>query len=156
MSRQYTEVSYLAIDTFFKDINSKKKNTMWTQIYPEKTFEAVYAATINERFELRIYTSVSINTNTSREVGKDAIRIIIYDIIYDKVFKTTSRINRNGNIFEKIKIKGSALWKSFNPDDYICPKCNAPLVFKKSVNGKFLGCSKYRVTGCKGTKKITN
>lgn len=150
--RQYTEITEPQIRKFFSDINILKQRRIWKQISPPHTKEIVYAATINSQFELRIYTTVHVDTDTSRTVGKDAIRIHIYDIINNGIVKAANRTNRNGDILQKVKEKALEIWKGFKPTYYKC-ECGGTFLIKKGKFGEFLGCSNYK-TGCKKTKQF--
>ena len=48
---------------------------------------------------------------------------------------------------KEIKIRGKATEKITNlgdaPKEFPCPKCNAPMIFKLSKNGKFMSCSRF-------------
>lgn len=103
-------------------------------------------------FTVRVYSGVDIRTGVSREVGSDAIRVCmvgrnsdgsIYGVCKDR------RVNRTKNWALNLRERLS----HFDCDAvHSCPKCNAPLALRKGKNGDFLGCSEYRVTGCKGSR----
>ena len=41
-------------------------------------------------------------------------------------------------------------------ETYVCPVCGAKLKVRESQYGKFLGCTNYRITGCKYTVALGN
>lgn len=44
--------------------------------------------------------------------------------------------------------------EQFRRERFTCPECGGYLVKKKGPYGEFYGCSNYRTTGCKYTRKI--
>lgn len=46
--------------------------------------------------------------------------------------------------------------EQFRRERFTCPECGGYLVKKKGPYGEFYGCSNYRTTGCKYTRKIKN
>lgn len=100
---------------------------------------------------LRIYTGI-VHGN-SREVGKDAIRVVLFLRLNDgKIIKLSGskRVNR---------VRG---WKKNLQDridnwiqDFPIHKCECgcPMFVRKGKNGKFYGCSNY--PSCKKTKNFS-
>jgi len=39
-------------------------------------------------------------------------------------------------------------------DKILCPLCNSEMILKTGVYGDFYGCTKYAITGCKGTRQL--
>ena len=90
--------------------------------------------------KIRIYSTISIYSKSSRPIGTDAIRLVLWDSVSQLPFGSETSTKRtvgwDKRLIEKIKdletsIKG------------ICPKCGGYLIYRKGKFGKFIGCSNY-------------
>lgn len=123
------------------------------------TMEWVYArgiqVTVNGvkvDFALTVYSSIDIATGVSRPAGADAIRVCITKRrdTYIDVMAGEKRVNRTenwrANLLERINRV---------TDNFIaCPSCSAPMVKREYKGRAFLGCSMYRINGCRGTREV--
>ena len=91
-------------------------------------------------YTLKLYTSVSKYTDDSRDVGTDAIRLIVCS--NGKYFgegRTNRTQNWKTNLITRI-MQWDNLFK-------ICPQCNNPLKERTGKFGVFYGCSTYPSCG---------
>ena len=98
---------------------------------------------------IKIYTSIDVRDDVSRDVGNDAIRAVLLDSVSGKPFSKESKIYRVENWQGRLTSRIQALLK------YVlsvrrCPKCNSGLVEREGKYGKFLGCLNYRECGKQG------
>ena len=101
---------------------------------------------------LRIYTSISIDYNGARDVGKDAIRVCLFAKVRDKTVMIIGdkRVNRvenwKNNLQDRLNKWEEGLTR--------CPNCNWPMAKRKRhFDGKeFWGCVCY--PECKGIRNI--
>ncbi len=94
---------------------------------------------------VKVFSSIDIRTNTSREYGSDALRVILYNTKINRPIShpRKSHIKRMKNWRLYLK---SAITESKNKVEFYnrtCPKCGNPLVHRISKRGEFFGCSSY-------------
>jgi len=111
------------------------------------TGEYIFEKTIEHGYIIQIYSSISIYTNKTRNVGTDAIRVVVLDRDH-KVFHGNKRVNRvdgwRNNLDKRLENwKGIITW---------CQQCGSPLWKRKGKHGFFLGCSSY--PSCGYTEKV--
>ena len=92
---------------------------------------------------IRVFSSVDIRSKVSRDIGKDAIRLVLMnkelDIPIAKGQKTLRMFNWKDHLSRKIKYFL----------DYVryferkCPTCGSILTIRKGTSGSFWGCSEY-------------
>jgi hypothetical protein len=137
----------------------------FTRIYPEGTAEAVYERDIVLRgmftgYRIRVYSSVA--RGQTRDVGEDAIRIMIIDGTTDypvrvhgekKNAKIGKRVNRAASatkseqdrpaiLLERVRLRCLEFWAYVR--DNPCAKCDTGFMVKRSgKHGEFRGCSHY-------------
>lgn len=101
---------------------------------------------------IRIYTGIFLGE--SREVGKDAIRTVLFWKSVDRIVKIASvgRVNRTKNWRDNLKDRIDEIVSKI-PNRF-CPDCNCPMVLRevKSNKSHFLGCCNY--PECKRTFNI--
>ena len=124
-------------------------------VSPEKnTNELVFVLqTSIPNFSIKIFSSIPYTSNTPREKGEDAIRVIplFFNRPYTLIPKT-SRVNRTINWNKSLENRVISIRNAVSI--YICPKCNHLLLLRKNkTNTKFLGCSNY--PNCKYTKSLS-
>jgi len=108
--------------------------------------EYVYVKVI-EGYTVLVNTSVDIRTNRSREVGSDAIRVIVLDS-NKNVINGEKRVNRS----EGWAIRLNARLDNWKDGIVFCDNCGRPMKERKGKYGKFLGCTAYPV--CTYTQSI--
>lgn len=94
----------------------------------------------NKQYTLRIYTSVSKYTDDSRDVGTDAIRLVIYT---DGKHIAEGRTNRTQN-WKKNLVERITKW---NEMFKLCPQCGNVLKERVGKFGMFMGCTSYPQCG---------
>lgn len=103
------------------------------------------------RFKVQILSSVSKLTNLTREVGADAIRIMLIDTKLSRAVQDW-RVFRTANAQTNAHERAKEAWAYVMAADHHCPDCGALMVRRTSKNGSFMGCTAYPV--CKTTKNI--
>lgn len=100
----------------------------------------------DKQYTLKLYTSISRYNNTSREVGSDAIRLVVCS--GGKHF-AEGRINRTQNWITNLKKRISTWSELFK----VCPQCKDGILKERAGKyGLFYGCSTY--PKCGYTEKI--
>ena len=145
MSR-YVSISY---DKF----KSLMDQMGFIEINLDGTFERVWKFEIaNTNFDIRVYSTISVNDDMSRDSGKDAIRCMIYDRSKDKILRLEKRVHRTMSALPNTRLRCRELFKHVRANKCIC---GGVLVERKSkTNHSFLGCSNYPI--CKNSKNINN
>lgn len=112
----------------------------FTRIRIEGTHEYVFARPFAEtRFSIRIYSSITLGTNVTRECGSDAIRIVIFDHHLNK--STYSQVvHRTQNALTNVVEKARDAFAYKNA--HKCA-CGSLTVERKGKNGTFFGCTSY-------------
>ncbi len=93
-------------------------------------------------YTLQLYTSVDKHTDKSRDVGSDAIRLVIYSN-KSKYFIAEGRVNRTTNWIKNMKQR-IATWDTMFK---ICPQCGATLKERMGKYGLFYGCVSFPACG---------
>ena len=122
------------------------------EIKVDNTFERVWIFHINNtNFQIRILSTICLNTNQTRPSGTDAIRCIIYDTRENKLVKLEKRVNRTSSALINTRSRCRELYKYVKTN--ICCNCGGLLVIRNSkYNHKFMGCSNFPI--CKYSKNI--
>jgi hypothetical protein len=114
--------------------------------------EYIFERPINERYTARIYSSISVHTNTTRQCGEDAIRVMLFDLSKERPIKVEKRVHRTKNALNNVHKRAREVWGYAINTDNQCPKCSSILVERKGPRGSFFGCSSY--PDCTHTKRI--
>lgn len=118
------------------------------------TIEIVYGKRVdNARFKLSLRVYTGIVSDTSREVGEDAIRVTLF--MFNPQTKQPVKLGGSKRVH---RVKGWAknLQDRINNwQEYLGEPCSCgyPMVVREGKNGKFLGCSNY--PNCRLTKSVT-
>ena len=93
---------------------------------------------------LKIYSSVSGRTSSSRDCGSDAVRIVLADQTGEPVHSRFTRINRTGNRRQRLRVRISEALQALGID-MTCPDCGKKLFLKRNSknNSRFIGCSTF-------------
>ncbi len=126
----------------FEYVDSKHLNMTYCGEY---IFQK-YIDRAGKQYTIRVYTSVSKLTDDSREVGTDAIRVVV---IANGKFTGEGRVNRTTN-WEKNLASRILKWTDLFK---ICPQCSNPLKEKTGKHGVFYGCSTFPACGYTESKK---
>jgi len=125
------------------------------RVLDSNSMEYVYGVPLKKHKDLtiRIYSSISLNSQVAREKGIDAIRIVLWDLNKKKAIGGQVHTKRTDGWMDRIKQKMIGLGNSVG--DLTCENCGGYLVVKKNKrNGnKFLGCTNYN-GGCKFTQPL--
>lgn len=101
---------------------------------------------------LRIYSTISVDTNESREKGKDAIRTVLQKRSTNKPVGGRTKTLRiptwRKNLRGKIQSLVEDTKEHYNP----CEECGSYLVKRSGKNGDFLGCLNY--PDCDNTQSL--
>jgi hypothetical protein len=103
------------------------------------------------RFKIQILSSVDKNTGITREVGSDAIRILLLDTRNQKPVASWVA-HRTTNAFTTVRERARDAFRyvTHHPEHHC--SCGALMSVRKSRGKQFLGCSTFPV--CKETKPI--
>ena len=92
-----------ALSEMFSDDWQEITNTL------NGTQESVYQVkSDNPNIAIRIYSSIDVRTNESRDIGQDAIRIVIWDCLNDRPMGKTKRIHRTEgatSVYDRIQAR---------------------------------------------------
>lgn len=148
MPAQYTEITFEEMKTFLEDkgFNYNFATNAYEHIFKKQAIHTDETHHLKDLYTLQVYTSVSFYNNKSRDAGKDAIHIIIYN---DKGFTAgDGRVNRTQGWKENLEKRlnnwqGLVKW---------CIQCGHPLRLRTGKYGKFYGCSTF--PNCGYTEKV--
>lgn len=167
MSVQFIPVTLENFEEQF-NIPSKKnpEQRAFNLIRPQGS-EAYYECKLKEtkagQLILKVYTSIRSDKNKARDVGEDAIRIVVLwaDISgWNKpIGEKSKRIYRSGGINSTAY---DVIERAFKRSKEIAIEamriticyCGRPMIVRKGINGDFLGCIGYSKNVCKGTRSI--
>jgi replicative superfamily II helicase len=102
----------------------------------------------NSKINLRIYSSIDISSNVTREIGSDAIRCVLFDTTSNKPIDKAKRTHRMENWKERLTDKIINLKAEFRTLKF-CPSCGSAMALREGTNGNFYGCLAY--PNCKTT-----
>ena len=105
-------------------------------------YELVYNRPHRCGVELRVYTTISVNNNLSRDYGKDAIRVTLHHTESGRFVGKSSTTKRTRGWQSRLKSKINEAWKSIS-NLKKCPECDSYLLYIKWKKKSFLGCSSY-------------
>jgi hypothetical protein len=103
------------------------------------------------RFTIRIFSSVDKRSGVTREIGSDAIRILLLDAKRDgpvMSWMVKRTINAHTNVVQRARDAWG--YVSLHPEHHC--SCGHLMVARKSKGKAFLGCSAF--PECKKTKQI--
>ncbi|MBN1638367.1 MAG: topoisomerase DNA-binding C4 zinc finger domain-containing protein, partial [Ignavibacteriales bacterium] len=136
ISKEEFENVLLNIHPGFKLINIKNTN------------ELVYEAPIKniEYLKVRVYSTLEYDVKTkkyiSRDYGKDAIRVMLFD--YESQHFIGGKANTKRITGWQDRLKEKILEIATSVSGLICKNCGSYLVIRKSKEGnEFLGCINY-------------
>lgn len=133
------------------DIDSVLTTRGFTHTPLDKSLEYIYDKKVSQDgacYTVRIFTSVDVRTNTSRDKGSDAIRIIVLND-RNKVISKETRVNRSEGWQYRLNARIDSWSNTLN----MCPQCQkGMLVRRKGKWGSFYGCTEYPRCGYITTK----
>lgn len=114
--------------------------------------------------EVKVLTTIKSGSSSGRDVGKDAIRVMMVwhdrDGWSGQVGKKMSRVYRSGgegataaDVVNRALERARGVYKSAMP---ACPKCGRPMVLRGGTNGPFWGCVGYSKSraNCRGSMNL--
>lgn len=105
------------------------------------------------KYNIRIFSSVDVGTDVTRDKGKDAIRIALYNTATERcVGGASKRVFRTKNALDSVVLRARAMFGEVINPEWHCPCCGAFMVIRNGRNGDFKGCTRYPV--CRGTKEL--
>lgn len=121
----------------------------WERIELEYTNELVYEVPLKQhpRLVIRLYSTIAWNGErgqyVSRGWGKDAIRVLLFDLQTQKVVGKQKSTKRTDGWQNRLRLKMILLGESIAK--YTCPRCANYMVERKSAKTKqaFFGCLSY-------------
>ena len=133
MASRYCEIR-------FSDFSGLMAEMGFRQVQIEGTLEYVFERPFSDpRFDVRIYSSIDVRTNSTRECGADAIRVSLYDTLLGRYsYKGTVHRTANAKINTRERARDAWRWARDNR----C-QCGAMMAERKGSMGKFLGCTDY-------------
>lgn len=115
--------------------------------------ELIYTTTWHGGKYLLIVFSSIVPGEGSRDVGTDAIRLVLKSnslpLWKARVFRVEGWRKNLGDRIDDAKRVGM-----FYADKWQCPMCRSPLVKRKGKNGIFVGCVSYTTSGCRYTANV--
>lgn len=161
----------VTLNDFEKQFNVPSKKDLTKRAFElvqPKGFEAYYNCTLKENntgsLTLKVYTSIAADREAARDVGEDAIRIVILWV--DKagwckaIGEKPKRVYRSGgtnstakDVIERAFTRAKEVAKEAMTVEMCC-KCGRPMVERKGKNGFFLGCIGFVKQVCSNTKAM--
>ena len=118
------------------------------------THEVVFEKAVAGKHDLsiRVFTSIG-GRGEAREVGDDAIRLVIYSAQYKRSVGSDARVYRVKGWGENLDKRLFSISEQARNELTECPLCGAYMMERLGKNGKpFFGCVTY--PACKGTLSI--
>ena len=120
------------------------------EIYIDGTYERVWERKIpNTNYSVRVFSSI-VN-NCTRDVGEDAIRVTLFNLITERPIAVEKRVNRTLNALSNMKERARDVWRYAIDKNNKCPECGDLLVPRKGKYSEFVGCNNF--PSCKHIKK---
>jgi ssDNA-binding Zn-finger/Zn-ribbon topoisomerase 1 len=118
--------------------------------------ELIYAFMWHDgTYALKVYSSIVPAQNGSRDVGKDAIRVVLFVLIENEYMPKwkASRVYRTKGWRENLQQRiDEGLERGCEGRDYKCGNCGAPMILREGRRGFFYGCVNYGATDCRYTE----
>ena len=130
----YTMISKQQMDDFLSKYNAETVNY-------QTAMEYIYEFKIHDDLYIRIYSSVDKRSNTSRDIAKDAIRVLLCVHSSNGVVHINNgKVYRVDNWRENLRIKIDSLSKMIVNR---CKICGNYMCLKNGKYGEFYGCINY-------------
>jgi hypothetical protein len=115
------------------------------------TYEYVYARPVQGKdLEVRIYTSID-SRGEARDVGSDAIRLVIFSPKHNRGVGSESRVYRTTGWRSNLQKRFGDIWEQAQTGLTKC-KCGEWMVMREGKHGKFLGCVAF--PRCRETRSL--
>lgn len=110
------------------------------------------------RFAIRVHSSIDRSTKLTRDVGTDAIRVSLVDKKTNRGHRAFTRVHRTINARSNMRLRCREAWKAVVGKTAICDRCSSLMVERSTVrNGKkekFLGCSGFDKNNPQSCRRI--
>ena len=120
-------------------------------------YEHVYQRVVHNgphpsnRYSVRIFSTVDMRSGVSREVGGDAIRIMLHDSQLDRPVVDWT-VHRTVSAFDNLRARAKQAWGYVMKPEHHCPSCGSMMVVRKAAQRSFLGCTSF--PKCKSTRVV--
>jgi len=149
MSARFRPISYVQFQKWMTEIG-------FVEAILPNVWEHVWLRPIrcslspDERFQVRVFSTISRNTGMTRAEGTDAIRVQVFDTVRNRPAKDFPRVLRtegaHNNTIERARAAYG--YVSQHPEHFCA--CGCLMVERKGSKGVFFGCTGY--PACKMTK----
>lgn len=145
----------------YQEITLKQfKDCLWkvepeSRMIPQQSYTMEYVFELpfkaDNKLAIRIFSSIHVSNNKSRDCGKDAIRILLWHKSLKKTVGGNGRVNRTANWRQNVEKKIASLKEKY--PSIKCDKCDSGyLILKKGKFSKFYGCTNF-AKGCSNIVK---
>ena len=120
----------------------------FTEVRLPRTQEYVYERAItngprpSDRFKVRVFSSVDVYTGVTREIGSDAIRVMLFDTERQRGILDLPRVCRTENALANTKARARTAWGYVMDANHHC-SCGSLMITRKGKRGEFLGCTSF-------------
>lgn len=146
----YVKLTLEEFEEYFKkEMNDLFKDVTLQQI----SWERVWEYSMNDVLSIRVFSSIPRQGEAARPVGKDAIRVVVWNKKVNKFQSGSKRVNRTEGALGRMRQRCRELYLEWHKADVKCDKCaDGYMLVKKAkrTGNVFLGCSNY--PKCKHTK----
>lgn len=148
------EMSGFLVPRGFEQVEPNKLEGYKEIVFGKRVDQTIGDSDKMLQLTLRVCTGILLETERSRGVGKDAIRVTLVMRYDDGKTLQLSGDKRVHRVETWAKNLGNRLdkWTELLPTE-ACPRCNMPLLVKTTrgkQKRKFIGCSSWRAMGDEG------
>lgn len=123
----------------------------------QRAQELVYLFTWNDdNYLLKVYSSIVLGMG-SREVGADAIRVVLFINTPQgiRAMWRAPRVYRTENWRAHLQQRiNEGMLRGREGKNYKCESCGAPMILREGKRGLFWGCSMFPISGCRYTEEF--
>jgi len=141
----YTEITQKEFEYVLSHLG--KVGYTWEKLDEPNAKENVYMVSIND-IHIKVFSSIV--DGISRNVGKDAIRVVGWDLQSDRpISASEGRVNRTDKWAENLKSRIQTVVSKVVDvrDAPKCKVCGGMMAEMKGKYGKFMGCLNYKNHG---------
>lgn len=137
MKTKYVEITYSQFQSLMDEMGFK-------EIVVPGVYERIWSFVIvNTPYEIRVFSSINVSTDVSRNNGKDAIRCMMVRSDKNKTPIVSYTVYRTKSALQNVKKQCRVLWLQHKSK---CPHCDGIMVERLSkTKHRFMGCSNYPV-----------
>lgn len=116
----------------------------WRRINVLRAFEVVFESTPSEKWAIRCFTGVDKVKERSRDMGTDAIRLVLIDRESELVVANATRVHRSGSL-ESLKLRLADRLAALRQAAVNTPRCKCGAIMvrrqRKEDQIWFWGCA---------------